>query len=189
VAAASSLVLLFAGVGAALAATRPPVYEASGIVDFSQPQLSVSRGTGVIIKLDQLRSRYAALIDSDQIVLPVARKLHLSRGRVASALTASTPTQSLLVYPTARTGSRKMAQRLAAAATAALVSYGDAEQASAGVPPNDRVVLTAIDVGTRARKVAPTSLRVIASAAFGAIAAIVAMAALAQLPAVRQSVR
>ena len=187
--AAAVLVLLFGGIGTALATLRPPVYESTSAIVLQQPEILRSSGVSVIIKLNQLRLHYVALIDTDQVTGPAARQLNLRRAQVAGAVSASVPEQSLLLYPTARARSPQMARRLARAVTASLVAYANDEQSSANIPTKDRLDLTVVDNATRVRKVAPTSGGVAVSAAFGAAAAVVTMAGLAQSTAIRRNLR
>src|SRR4051812_12650428 len=56
------LVLLLGAMGAGVAAARAPVYESSSAVLVQQPELLRDRGLGVLIKLNQLRQHYTALL-------------------------------------------------------------------------------------------------------------------------------
>jgi capsular polysaccharide biosynthesis protein len=186
VVAVAAIVLACAGVGAAIAAARAPVYESSSAIVVQQPDLQRSAGVGVFVKLNQLRLHYTALVDTDAVTRPVATSLGLSRARVADAVSADAPSESLLLYPKARADSPGLAQRIARGATAELVSLAKAEQTAAHIPDKDRVTLTVVDPATRGRKVAPTSATVAASAAFGAIIGVILIAVLVQTPAVRR---
>jgi capsular polysaccharide biosynthesis protein len=180
------LVLAFSGAGAAVAAARSPLYQSSSAIVLQQQALLSSNGIGVVIKLNQLRLHYVDLIDSDGVTGPAARSLGLTRRQVANRVTVTAPNESLVFYPTASADSRREAQRIASAITDALVAFATAEQTSAPIPSKDRVVLAVVDPAGVGRKVEPTTSGIVVSGGFGAAAALVTLAGLAQVPAIRR---
>jgi hypothetical protein len=158
--------VLLAGMAAGYTLTRPPVYESFSVIDLHQPDVFLEPGPGPVYKLNALRLKYAAIVDTDPIVGPIARRLHVRPVEIAHNVHATVPQDSLVMMLTARAGSREGAQRLAKELTDQIVRFAGAEQDADKVPADKRVQLRVLDTARPAGKASPTANRAITTSIF-----------------------
>lgn len=138
------LLLGLAAAGAALGVTLSgrTSYHSTTVLLIDNPyQLATAGDQGQILKLDQLRGKYASLVGTDLIAGPVARRLGLPVGQVISSVAAGSAPGSLLIDVVATTYAPSQAPRLSGAVADELTSYVRAEEATYGVPAADRFFL------------------------------------------------
>ena len=158
--------LIFAAAGGAYVLKQPDVYQSFANMLIDQPRaIAGAGGEGVIIKLNSLRAKYAALLRTDSLTVPVAKKLGISKGQVVAAMNFFIPGPSLTLVVVARTHDPKKAQEIANAMGDELVVYIDAEQAAAKIPPADRIIFKVISRAPPGRLVEPTKNRALTVAA------------------------
>jgi capsular polysaccharide biosynthesis protein len=173
--------VLAAGIAAAWVLTRPATYESRSVVEIRQNAVFLDAGPGTITKLNGLRRKYAALINTRPIVVPTAEKLKMPPGKVAGSVSAVVNEDSLLMYPVARSRERRDAQRIAQAVSERLVAYAKGEQEAAKVPPDRRIQLRIVDPARPSAKISPKASRAVAMATFTALTGLASVYVLLQL--------
>jgi hypothetical protein len=171
--------LLCAGLGYANVMRQPAQYQSTAIMLIDQP-LQIAKGdSGVVVKLNLLRSKYASLINTSEIVTPAAREAGLSPGAVRGAQRPLAPPNSLTLLPIARANTPERAQKIAQATADALNQYVQDEQAATGLPPAERLVLRIVQNAGPGNKVSPVAQRArqvaLVSAAAGMLLAYVGL--------------
>ncbi|HVZ78099.1 MAG TPA: hypothetical protein VG818_08990 [Gemmatimonadaceae bacterium] len=151
--------LICAGLGYADVMRQPAEYQSTAIMLMDQPQALTKGDSGIVVKLNLLRAKYAALITTPEIVLPAARESGLSAGEVRSAEHPLYPQNSLTLLPIARTSSPERAQKIAQATADALTKYVQDEQAATGLDPATRLSLRVIQNAGPGLKVSPVTQR------------------------------
>jgi len=137
-----------------------PTYRATAAVGFDQPRAIAAAGdAGEIQKLSQLRLVYAGLAKTDVMTEPIAAKLKLPRGLIASSVVTTTPPQSLLLLVSAERPSTTQAKLIAEALANEIVTYVDQVQKSAKVPSLQRVQAQVVLHSHFAVQVSPTDKR------------------------------
>lgn len=177
------LIAAVAAAGAALVVLhRKASYVSSATLILEQPSVISSSGdAGVVVKLNELRPKYIALVHTDEILVPVARNLGVTRARIAGTAGAFAARESLILGTTGRSSNRAFAQQVAQAVAQELVTYVTQEQTAAGIPPNLRLRMRIVQAALGAGKVAPTKSHAASSAAVAGVAALVAVYVLLQL--------
>jgi uncharacterized protein involved in exopolysaccharide biosynthesis len=115
-------VLVFAGVGLIAGLVRDPEYKAESqmyVGSFDVRSLAVP---GFVTASLQIADAYSRLANSDAIVVPVAKRLHLTRGEVERRLTASNIPGSPVIRLEGVGPSRRAAVDLVRTATAVTAS-------------------------------------------------------------------
>lgn len=162
--------LFCAGLGYADVMRQPAQYQASAVMLMDQP-LQITKGdSGVVVKLNLLRSKYAALITTSEIITPAAREAGLSPGEVRAAQRPLYSPNSLTLLPIARASSPERAHKIAQATADALTQYVQDEQAATGLPPTERLSLRIVQNAGAGHKVSPVSSRARQVAAVAAAA-------------------
>ncbi len=114
------------------------------------PALATAGDDGQLLKLDELRLKYAALAGTFLIAQPVATQLHLSLGDVLGSVTAVVPSESLLMDVTATWSNPQVAERLAQSTAAEVSKFVKYEVAVYNIPKVDRYTFKVIDPATAA---------------------------------------
>jgi capsular polysaccharide biosynthesis protein len=132
-----------------------------------------------IIRLNALRSTYAALVSTELIANPVAQRFGIDPSIVVSNVDVGVTTDSLVMYVSARAGGPTEAQALAEEVSAELVEYVQGEQEGAGIGAADRVTLLIVDHARFGGKISPTATDAVSAASlFGAVGMAVGYAGL-----------
>jgi hypothetical protein len=164
--------LLCAGLGYANVMRQPARYQATAVMLMDQP-LALTRGdSGVVVKLNLLRSKYAALVTTAEIMVPAARLADLSVGEMRGAQRPLFPPTSLTLTPFARSDSPQKAQKIAQATAETLSKYVRDEQAATGLDPVERLSLRIVQNANLGVKVSPVPRRARQVAAVAAAAGI-----------------
>lgn len=122
-----------------------PVWRSTTVMLIDDPyQLATSGDPGQLLKLQDLRYKYAALAGTEAIAGPVAAHVGLPVGAVEGAIGASPNAQALLIDVTGTWSSPTEAERLSSATAAALTQYVVTEEAAYNIPSTDRFVIRAI---------------------------------------------
>ena len=156
---------IVAGVVVGLAgayATRhtTPTFQSQALLEIDQPHaVAVSVDDGVIAKLSRLRFKYAGLLRTQTLALPVAQKTNLPLGEVASAIFVNVDPDTLVLSVGARTHNRDDTLKIAAATAQELIDYTKREQASLKVPATSQITWTLVTPATPAVKISPTEQR------------------------------
>lgn len=127
--------------------TRTPTTFSSTAVMLidDEPALATAGDDGQLLKLDELRLKYSALAGTDLIAQPVATQLHLPVGDVLGSVTATVPSESLLMDVTATWSTPQVAQRLAQSTAEEVSKYVNYEAAVYNIPTVDRYTFKVID--------------------------------------------
>ena len=101
--------LFCAGLGYANVMRQPARFQSTAVMLMDQP-LALARGdSGVVVKLNLLRGKYAALVTTSEIIAPAARDAGLSLGEMRAAQRPLYPPNSLTLLPIARSDSSERA--------------------------------------------------------------------------------
>lgn len=137
----------------------PAVFQSSAVMLIDQPLPITTGDAGVVVKLNQLRGKYVALVLTSEILVPAARKAELPIGQVRGAQRPLFPAQTLTVLPLARASNPQVAQTIAQATAEALEEYVADEQAATGLNPVQRISLRVVQSAGLGVKVSPLPSR------------------------------
>lgn len=169
-AAVVAFVLAGALVGAVVLG-RTATYEARALVAVDQPLLLSSGGDGVVDKLSRLRLKYAPLLRTDEMTLPLASELDLAPDRVRGRVDGALVPNSLLISVAGRGADAASAIALANAASAYLGAYAQDEQVAIDVPPVEQYTLEVVSQARFAAKIAPSNRRALSLGVVGGLLA------------------
>jgi len=179
--------ILAAGATSAAVLSRPAIYDSQVAMTIDQPKAIVSAGSdGIVAKLNALRLKYLTLMTTGAFTGPVAAKLGIPAGEVASSVEANVLGPSLVMLVGARNRVPGTAQKIAQAMAEQTVSYVSQEEARAFIPPADQIIVEIVVPAYPAQKVEPTKRRALA---YGAVSGAIALAVfycLVQLVVVRR---
>jgi hypothetical protein len=151
---ALALGLIAAGGAALYQRHKPTNYYSLAVLQIDQPvQVSTDAGDATLAKLQRLRSYYAGLLDTEVLAAPIAKQVHLPVGAVIGSLSTLISPSNFLIDLVARSGDPQHAQSIAQAATQQLINYVRRQQAKAGIPSLNRVVLREVTTPTAGIKV------------------------------------
>ena len=156
---------LVAGVGAVALLGQEVKYGSTATVAVDQPLVIATGGDRVIDKLARLRAKYAPLMRTDTMTVPLAEELGVTPARVRDALRTTAPPDSLLIQVRAVTADRADSQRFAQAAAEFLADYVEQEQEADDIPAEARFEMVVVDAARRATRTSPDQRRGIAVAA------------------------
>lgn len=151
--------LVCAGLGYANVMRQPARYQSTAVMLMDQP-LAITRGdSGVVVKLNLLRAKYAALVTTSDIMAPASRAAGIPIGEMRAAQRPLYPQNSLTMTPIARADSPRKAQQIAQATADTLAQYVQDEQAATGLAPAERLSLRIVQRAGLGVKVSPVSRR------------------------------
>ena len=151
--------LICAGLGYANVMRQPERFQSTAVMLIDQPA-EIARGDqGVVVKLNLLRAKYAALVTTSEILEPAATQAGVSEGAMRAAQTPLYPANSLTLLPFARADSPERAQLIAQATADTLSKYVEDEQAATGLPPAQRISLRIVQDAPVGAKVSPVPRR------------------------------
>jgi capsular polysaccharide biosynthesis protein len=178
------IAVLGAGIAGAVVASRTPRYESRTAVLIDQPRAIAAAGDeGVIAKLSRLRSKYAGLLPTPEMLDPVARDLDLSVGEVASAVHAEVPVNSLLLTVVAESSDKAQVTTMSRTVGKRFERFAADEQKAAGIPADQRFTFEVVAGPSTAERVSPEGTRTLAVAAtVGLVLLVVLLAAAALRP-------
>jgi capsular polysaccharide biosynthesis protein len=137
---------LLAFVGASSVVKAPTTFHSSAVMLIDDPRALATAGDdGEMLKLNELRTKYSALVGTNLIAQPVATQLHLPVGEVLADVTAVVPFQSLLLDITATGATPHFAERLAHATADELTTYVTDEGSLFNIPTEERYTITVIE--------------------------------------------
>jgi capsular polysaccharide biosynthesis protein len=149
--------VVFGGAAYEVVGHRHPTYLATSAVLLDEPEaVAISKDAGVIDKLSRLRFKYSGILRSDDIVNPVAERLHLPPGVVAGSIGSTGDTGSLLLFVGARSTSRTQAVALANALAEQLRTYVAKEQTANKIPALLKLELKIVSPARGAAQLTPT---------------------------------
>jgi capsular polysaccharide biosynthesis protein len=179
--------VLAAALAVASVNRQPPVYASAASVLIDQPrQVLQSDAEGVVLKLNLLRQKYAALADTELIAAPAAEKLGIPEGAVAGHVTVIPIADTLLFYVASRSSAAAQAPRIAQAVAEQLITYTDQDQDAHQIPQDQRIILTIVTKAGPAAKVEPTKKRALNDALASALVALAVSYAFLQLVTTRR---
>ncbi len=164
--------LICAGLGYANVMRQPDRYQSTTVMLMDQPLALTKGDSGVVVKLNQLRGKYAALLTTSEIMGPAAREAGLSTGEMRGAQRPVYPANTLTLHPIARAANAERAQKIAQATAETLSRYVQEEQAGTGLDPAQRLSLRIVQNAPLGTKVSPAATRarqVAASAGAGGV--------------------
>jgi capsular polysaccharide biosynthesis protein len=154
---AALLGLIIGGISGLVVLKRSPTYSSGTQMVIEQQQaVDLSNNDGLLRKLSLLRLEYAALAPTSVIASPVARRLGVGEGVVASGVDTSVPTSSYRLVVIGRGDTPQRARRISDAVASELADYAAREHAAAGVSPGDGYQLTVVAPASAPVKVSPT---------------------------------
>jgi hypothetical protein len=159
----------------------PKVFESRSVVEIHKAEIFSEAGAGRIIQLNGLRKRYAALARTLPITGPAATALHVKPGVISRAASVAVTADSLIMYPMARAGSAKEAQRIAQALTTSLVDFSKQEQTADGIPAEKQVQLRVVQAARPGLKTSPKTSHAWTVATFTGVVALAGAYVLLQL--------
>ena len=162
--------LLCAGLGYADVMRQPAQYQSTAVMLMDQPLALTKGDSGVVVKLNLLRAKYAALVLTTEIMAPAAQAAGLSPGEMRAAQRPLYPQNSLTLLPMARASTPERAHKIAQATSEALSQYVQDEQAATGLPPAERLSLRIVQNAGPGNKVSPVPARARQVAAVSAAA-------------------
>lgn len=165
--------LICAGLGYANVMRQPARYQSTAVMLMDQPSALARGDSGVVVKLNLLRAKYAALVTTTEIMAPASQESGLPVGEMRAAQRPQIQPNSLTFTPVARTGDPHKAQRIAQATAETLSEYVRDEQAATGLPPAERLSLRVVQNASLGTKVSPVPARARQVAAVAAGAGVV----------------
>jgi hypothetical protein len=175
--------VIAAGIAAASVLRQPARYSSRAVLVIDQPGLIArSLSEGVLVKLNQLRTKYALLARTVQVTKPVADKTGLPPGLIAGAINVSLPGPSLIMVVEAKTGQPPISRVVADAAAEQLVALVKAEQDAAkpAIAPESRILLTIAAPAQPGVKILPTRDRAMTVGALWGVLALTGTIALVE---------
>jgi hypothetical protein len=151
--------LICAGLGYANVMRQPERYQSTAVMLMDQPRALTTGDSGVVVKLNLLRAKYAALIPTSEIMVPAAREAELSVGEMRAAQRPLFSPNSLTLAPVARSTTPEKARTIAQATAETLSKYVRDEQAATGLEPAARLTLRIVQDAGLGGKVSPSSRR------------------------------
>jgi hypothetical protein len=119
--------------------------------------------------LSRLRIKYGDLAGTRAMLDPVAERLNVDVGVVRRTSRVLVPPPSLLMFSRGESGNPARAQQVAQTMAEEMVTYADDEQRSAGVAPDQRIVLSVVTPATPPLKIRPEASRAVRVAALGGL--------------------
>ena len=116
-------VVIFAAAGITLGLRRAPIYTASTTINVGSPDIASQATPGYVQAEQTLASAYSREVTSQFVYGPVAKRLRISQGAVASRLSSSAVPSSPTFTINATGPGRQSAIQLAQIATTALQHY------------------------------------------------------------------
>ena len=156
--------VLSAGLSAGLVLSQPAEYQSITSILVDQPNAIVEAvGEGIVLKLNQLRSKYTVLMRTDTILDPVAKKLGLGTGEVSRSFEVVTPGPSLVIAIVARSDTPRKSRDIANGMAEEVAAFVQREQDAAPVriQPGQRIFLRIVSPASPGLKVEPTRQRAI----------------------------
>lgn len=145
------------GVAAASGSTR---YSSTTVMMIDDPyQLATAGDSGQLLKLDELRVKYAGLIGTDVIADPVATELGLRPSQVIGAVVPQVSGVSLLMGVRATWSTPRMAQRLSSAVADAVTHYVQAQDVAFHIPAVDRFTFDTVNPASPALPTGPSPFK------------------------------
>jgi capsular polysaccharide biosynthesis protein len=173
VAAALIAGLLVGGLAAAAVLRQTPVYLSRSILLIDQPHLLIGGpGEGVVLKLNQLRLKYALIAHTPRITSGVAKRIGLPDAQVAGRINVTLPGPSLILLVEGRSDDRRKARLIANGAGEELVAFVKAEMDANKIPEQDRIVMSVVAAAQAGAKVEPSRSHAMA---IGSISGILAL--------------
>lgn len=151
--------IVAAGVSYANVMRSPATYQSGAVMLMDQPLQLTQGDSGVVVKLNQLRGKYVALVTTSEVMAPAARIAGLPIGEVRRAQRPVFPTQTLTILPLARSGDPVQSQKIAQATAQALAQYVTEEQAATGLDPVLRLSLRIVQDAGPGVKVSPLATK------------------------------
>jgi hypothetical protein len=140
------LALLLAVGGAAAVLRGATVYTSHTVMLIDDPyKLATAGDDGQLVKLSALRYKYQALLETSAMTVPIAHRLGLSPDEVASSVSASIGSQSLLMDVDGTSSTARGAMRLSRAAADEVIAYVQWEDTTYGIPPSSRFQFSVVD--------------------------------------------
>jgi hypothetical protein len=162
--------LICSGLGYFDVMRQPAQYQSTAVMLMDQPLQLTKGDSGVVVKLNLLRAKYAALLLTSEIMAPAAKEAGLSPGEMRGAQRPLYPQNSLTLLPIARAANPQRAQKIAQATADTLTQYVQDEQAATGLDPAERLSLRIVQNAGPGAKVSPVPSRARQVAAVSAAA-------------------
>jgi capsular polysaccharide biosynthesis protein len=171
-----------AGLLATAVLQQNAVYASSATLILDQPAaLAASNNEGYVLKLSRLRVKYGDLAGTRVLLDPVAERLNLDVGAVRRTSRVQVPPPSLLIFSGGVSGNPARAQQVAQTMAEEMIAYAEEEQRSAGVAPEQRIVLSVVTPAPPAQKIQPEASRAVRVAAIGGMVTLVVLYVLQRL--------
>jgi capsular polysaccharide biosynthesis protein len=133
-AAVLALAVLFGAGGAVATILRPSSFRATAVLTVDTAGIAAADDVAPLAKASRLRELYGPLLQTQPVTETIADDVGLTQQQVADRVSAVVAKNSLLLLISATGTTSSAAQRLAGAATTALVNYTADLQQREGVP-------------------------------------------------------
>lgn len=174
--------VLLGALGASMVLSGPTTYAAKTVMVIDSPYgLAAAGDEGQMLKLDEVRYKYASLASTYLIAQPVAHSLGLPVGAVLAGTSVAPEADALLLDVTGTWSTPSGATRLSSAVASELSSYVQNENSSYAIPVNDQFFLRAVDPTTAAVAHGPSHSKALTLAVGLGLLGLVAGFALTQL--------
>ncbi len=147
-------------------------FSSSSLVTIDAPRAVAAAGdNGILQKLSGLRFKYAGLVPTDLLAVPVADRLKVPVEQVRGRLSASLQATDLLMRLTCRGTELAKTRTCAGALAQSLVDYVAKEQADNAIPVAQRIVVTQVQQPVFSIRVGANRSRTIGLASLAAVLA------------------
>ncbi len=138
--------LLLGTAGAVSTLGTPVTWTSQTVMILDDPYgLAAAGDEGPLLKLNEVRAKYASLAGTYAIAQPVALRLGIPVGEVLGHESAVPSPDALLLVVTATWTDAPDAEKLSAATAAELTSYVQSENAAYAIPTTDQFLLRTVD--------------------------------------------
>ncbi len=124
--------------------------------------IATAGDAGTLIKLSELRYKYASLASTDAIAQPVAATLHVPVGVVLGSASVQVPANSLLLVVQGTWTTPVFAQALSKAMAQDIIQYINTENSAYNIPASNQVIASIVNPAVGAVPSHPSATRGIA---------------------------
>jgi capsular polysaccharide biosynthesis protein len=156
-------VLVAMAVGVSVSQGGSATYTSQTVMLLDDPLgIATSGDAGVLVKMDDLRYKYASLASTDAIAAPVAATLHVPASVVLGATSVQVPANSLLLDVDGTWSTPGFARALSTAMAQGIIEYIQNENSAYDVPSADRFVASIVSPAGAASPSQPSHTRAVA---------------------------
>jgi len=138
-------------------------YSSQSLILLDSPmQIASSGDAGALIKLDDLRYKYASLASTDAIAQPVAANIHVPVSVVLSAASVQVPPNALLIEVVGKWTTPGFAHEVSQAMANGIVQYIETENTTYNIPQSDQFTANIVSPASAAVASRPSKTHALA---------------------------